>query len=146
MKHEPIFDWDNDTKTAVCVLTDGKDSYVGEAICHPDDYDMASEKTGYEIAFRRAKINALRGYRDQLKTSLKTLNQFYYTINRSKSFNEKSYENRMLQRQIRMTTFDLETTNEMIATEQQSLMAYIKEKDKFYSLVRTNRKIKANSN
>ena len=74
MKNEPIFNWDAETGTAACILSDGKKIFTGLAQCHPDDIDMASEKTGCEIAFKRAKINALREYRDELKASLKALN------------------------------------------------------------------------
>jgi queuine/archaeosine tRNA-ribosyltransferase len=98
-------------------VSDGEKVFSGSARCHPDDTDMMSEKTGCEIALRRAKINTLKGYRDELKIALNTLNHLYYSMNKSKRFNEKSYENRMLQRRIRQITFDLATTKEMIASE-----------------------------
>ena len=143
MKNEPIFNWDEETNVASCILSDGNKVFTGFAQCHPDDIDMSSEKTGCEIALRRAKINALRGYRDELKTKLSALNQLYYSMNTSKRFNEKSYENRMLQRQIRQINFDLATTKEMIAGEELSLRAYIKSKDVFYTQTRKRRQ-KAN--
>lgn len=59
---------------------------------------MMSEKTGCEIAFRRAKIEVLKSYRDELKIKLEALRQLYYSMNQSNKFNEKSYENKMLQR------------------------------------------------
>ena len=139
MKHEPIFNWDEDAGVASCILSDGEKVFTGFAQCHPDDRDMSSEKTGCEIAFRRARINALRGYRDELKIKLKALNQLFYSMNRSYKFNEKSYENKMLQRQIRMIDFDLTTTKEMIATEEQSLRQYLSDKDKFYTKTRIRR-------
>ena len=117
MKHEPIFNWDEETGISSCILSDGEKIYTGFAQCHPDDSDMKGQKTGCEIAFRRARINALRGYRDELKIQLKVLNQLYYSMNISYRFNEKSYENKMLQRQIRQINFDLATAKEMIATE-----------------------------
>lgn len=143
MKNEPIFNWDEETSVASCILSDGNKVFTGFAQCHPDDIDMSSEKTGCEIALRRAKINALRGYRDELKTKLSALNQLYYSMNASKRFNEKSYENKMLQRQIRQINFDLATTKEMIAGEKLSLRAYIKSKDVFYTQTRKRRQ-KAN--
>ena len=149
MKHEPIFNWDEDAGVASCILSDGEKVFTGFAQCHPDDKDMSSEKTGCEIAFRRARINALRGYRDELKIKLKALNQLFYSMNRSYRFNEKSYENKMLQRQIRMIDFDLTTTKEMIATEEQSLRQYLSDKDKFYTktrIRRIERAKKANNN
>ena len=145
MKNEPIFHWDEETGVSSCILSDGERVYTGFAHCHPDDEDMKGEKTGCEIALRRAKIAALRGYRDELKIRLSALNQYYYSINKSHKFNEKSYENKMLQRQIRQINFDLDTTKEMIATEELSLRAYIKSKDVFYTQTRKRRQ-KANIN
>ena len=144
MKHEPIFNWDEETGVASCILSDGEKVYTGFAQCHPDDEDMKGQKTGCEIAFRRARINALRGYRDELKIQLKALDQLYHSMNISYRFNEKSYENKMLQRQIRMINFDLATTKEMIAGEEQNLIAYIKSKDVFYVQTRKRRQ-KANN-
>ena len=144
MKNEPIFNWDEETGISSCIVSDGEKVYTGFAQCHPDDEDMKGQKTGCEIAFRRARINTLRGYRDELKIQLKALNQLYYSMNKSAKFNEKSYENKMLQRQIRMINFDLATTKEMIATEQENLRTYIKEKDEFYNKTRMRRK-KANN-
>lgn len=146
MKHEPIFSWDEETGTAYCILTDYQTRfYSGMAQCHPDDADMKSKKTGEEIAFKRAKINALRGYRDELKIKLKTLNELYYSINQSNKFNSKSYETKMLLRKIRLTTFDLATVRDMITVEQQSLNSLIQKKEEFYNKVRSNRR-KGNDN
>ena len=139
MKNEPILSWDAETGVASCILTDGEKYFVGTAVCHEDDADMCSEKTGTEIAIRRANIKALRVYRDELKIKLKALNQLYFSINKSKKFNEKSYENRMLQRQIRLIKNDLESIKETIASEEQSLRKYIVEKDAFYKITRTRR-------
>lgn len=144
MKNEPIFHWDETSGKAACIVSDGEKVYTGFAQCHPDDRDMTSEKTGCEIALRRAKINALRGYRDELKIRLSALNQYYHSMNMSHRFNEKSYENKMLQRQIRQIKFDLDTTKEMIAGEELSLRAYIKSKDVFYTQTRKRRQ-KANN-
>ena len=140
MKHEPIFSWDEEQGLASCILTDGKQVYTGIAQCHPEDVDMMSEKTGCEIAFKRAKIEALRALRDELKIRLSTLKQLYHSMNISHRFNEKSYENKMLQRQIRSINFDLTTTKEIIASEEQNLREYLKNKDEFYVKIRRMRK------
>ena len=144
MKNEPIFTWDEDKLMASCIITDRNQTFIGIAQCHPDDADMSSEKTGCEIAFRRAKINALRCFRDELVITLKAYNQLYYSMNQSKQFNPNSYENRMLQRKIRMTNFDLTTTKEILASEEQSLRAYIKSKDVFYTQTRKRRQMAKN--
>lgn len=98
---------------------------------------MKSERTGCELAFRRAKLQYLRTIRDaDLKPGLAALKQLYYTMKHSSKFNEFSYENKMLQRQIRLIEFDLATVKEMIAYEYQGISDYIKGKDKVYKKIR----------
>lgn len=137
-KYKPEFTWDSETGTAVCVLKDDKNRvFIGEATCHPNDTDMMSERTGCELAFRRAKLQYYRTVRDaELRPALGALKQLYYSMKHSSNFNEKSYENKMLQRQIRLTEFDLATANEMIAYEYQGITDYIKGKDKLYQKIR----------
>lgn len=56
-KYTPEFTWDEETGIAICIITDDKQrTFIGEATCHPDDTDMRSERTGCELAFRRAKL------------------------------------------------------------------------------------------
>ena len=141
-KRIPDIHWDAETHTATCVLTDTYDKkYIGVAVCHPDDEDMSSEKTGCEIAFRRAQIEYIKSYRDGIKYELRGLKQLYYSMNRSKYFNPKSYENIMIQRQIRLREFDLAMAKEMLAAAQEELMVFINEKEKLYKRIRFNRKV-----
>lgn len=139
MKREPLFGWDEATGTASCLLTDGERYYTGIAYCHPDDRDMMSEKTGYEIALRRAEIKALKDYVKELKLKLSALNQLYYSMKHSTKFNETSYENKMLQRQIRLLETDIEEIKIQINDNMAILKAYIAGKDIFYKLTRERR-------
>lgn len=141
MKKMPEFEWDKDERTMHCCIYDAKGRVAyGSAICHEEDADMMSEKTGAEIAFRRAKIQQLCIERDQdLKPRLAALNQLYYSMQHSSNFNPNSYENRMLQRQIRLINFDLTTIKEKLAYERENLKDLINEKDKFYQQVRKHR-------
>lgn len=139
MKRQPIFEWDEESGIASCILTDGQHYYVGTAQCHTEDKDMQSEKTGCEIAFKRARIKTWQGYKDELKIKLAALNQLYYSMKHSTHFNENSYENKMLQRQINLIKFDLDTVKEIIDNEQKDLRDYIKDKDIFYNKVREKR-------
>lgn len=66
MKREPAFSWDPETGSALCLLFNKNDTYIGTAFCSPEDKDMMSEKTGCEIAYHRALIAALRARRDDL--------------------------------------------------------------------------------
>jgi hypothetical protein len=62
-------------------------------------------------------------------------------MNRSKHFNPKSYENIMLQRQIKLKKSDLATIKEMLTTAQENLRWYVDEKEKLYKKLRFNRKV-----
>ena len=143
MKQEPIFNWDPEEGVASCIIKYKNQTFCGVATCHKEDRDMMSEKTGMEIAYRRAAIDYFKYVRDmELKPALKALKQLYYTMKHSTHFNPKSYENSKLQRHIRMYEFDLETINELIADERKSLKDYIDKKDEFYKKTRIGRQIK----
>lgn len=143
MKQEPIFNWDPEEGVASCIIKYKNQTFCGVAMCHEEDKDMMSEKTGMEIAYRRATIDYLKYVRDmELKPALKALKQLYYTMKHSTHFNPKSYENSKLQRHIRMYEFDLETINELIINERKNLKDYIDKKDEFYKKTRISRQIR----
>lgn len=143
MKQEPIFNWDPEEGVASCIIKYKNQTFCGVAMCHEEDKDMMSEKTGMEIAYRRATIDYLKYVRDmELKPALKALKQLYYTMKHSTHFNPNSYENSKLQRHIRMYEFDLETINELIVNERKNLKDYIDKKDEFYKKTRISRQIR----
>ena len=143
MKQEPIFNWDPEEGVASCIIKYKNQTFCGVAMCHEEDKDMMSEKTGMEIAYRRATIDYLKYVRDmELKPALKALKQLYYTMKHSTHFNPNSYENSKLQRHIRMYEFDLETINELIINERKNLKDYIDKKDEFYKKTRISRQIR----
>lgn len=139
---EPVITWDETTKEAKCIINSNYGEIIGIAKCHPDDYDLGNELTGCYIASQRALIKAMKLYKMDLKSQLFSLNQLYYSMKHSNKFNEKSYENKMLQRFINSLKNDLNTVNQEIATNQENLRIYIHEKDKFYNQIRENRKEK----
>lgn len=130
--------FDEETRTTYCYITDEKGRIsIGEAICHETDADMMSWRTGEEIAFRRAKIHYLQTVRScDLKPALAALKHLYGCMAHSTKFNPNSYENSMLQRQIRLLEFDLTTNKEMIAYERKNLKDYIDGKEKIYQRIR----------
>ena len=140
MKKEPVFTYINGQTT--CVLHDGT---IGIAKCHPDDMDMANARTGQEIAYRRAEINAYKKYKDNIKIRLSALNQLYYSMNQSKHFNPKSYENKILQRQIHFLEDDLATVNDALTTLTEDLKDFLQKKDNFYKQIRKNRQHRKNT-
>ena len=140
MKREPEFYFDENEGISYCVIgTKADDVFVGTAKCHPDDRDFMSEKTGCEIALRRAEIEALRSYRKELKIGLAALKQLYYSSNHSKNFNPKSYEAKMLFRQINQKVEDIDTVKEIIKERKQELKKLIDDKDTFYQVTRKHR-------
>lgn len=141
----PQFIWEKETGYAACMLTDnnGK-TYFGSAQCSEVDRDMMSEKTGCEIALMRATIEALRARRDELKAELRSLNQLYYSVNKSKRYNPTGYMETMLNHQIKFIQDDLNYNKEEITRYQQKLMNYINDKDSFYKRIRHNRKVQNN--
>ena len=141
---EPICKWDADNGIAYCTIFDADGhAHEGKAVCAADDADMMNEKTGMEIAYRRAEIKAYKAYKYKIKNKLEALNQLYYSMKHSKKFNPKSYENIMLQRQIHLCNDDLDTANNIISTAQLDLKIYIKAKDELYKQFRELRRSKA---
>ena len=57
----------------------------------------------------------------------------------SKKYNKKSYENRMLYRQIKNLEEDLKLTKDLIKNYKESLNKYIKEKDERFKQIRAHR-------
>ena len=139
-KIKPIFHYDKETGCSTCVIETKYGKFSGTACCHPNDMDMASEKVGCEIAYSRAAIDSLKYERDNvIKPSLKALKQLYYSMNRSKKFNPKSYEYKMLKRQIECWEFDLAVIGDMIDTERIWIRDYINTKEALYQNIRANR-------
>lgn len=138
--NKPKFEWYEEDRQAICTLHTKYGVFKGIASCHPDDEDMMSEKVGCEIAYSRAAIASLKYERDYvIKPSLKALKQLYYSMNRSKKFNPKSYEYKMLKRQIECWEFDLLTVSDMIDTEKAWIREYINTKEALYQNIRANR-------
>lgn len=142
---KPIFEWQNDTKLATCkIIINNSIELQGQAICHPDDFDFANEKTGCDIANSRALIKLYKWYKNnEVIPQLKAFQNFYKSIKDSKYFNSKSYENKMLQRQIRSLENELAIVNDFIADEKEMLDDYIEKKDNFYQRVRSMRRVQA---
>ena len=139
-KRQPYYDWNKEEGIATCILFDGQTPFIGVAKCHPDDVDFQSEKTGMIIAESRAEINALQHYKNNvLKPGLDALNQLYYSINLSKQYNKKSYESKMLYRQIEMKKKDIEVIKEILDQRKKELKQFIDDKDEFYKTVKKNR-------
>ena len=124
----------------MCIIETKNKTFVGTAYCAESDRDMMSEKVGCEIAYRRAIIKCLNSHKDELKIKIAALQEYYYTMNKSKYFDKTSYPIRRLNRQIELLTDELETTKELVKKEQDFLKHYMEDKAEFYTKIRNNRK------
>lgn len=141
-KIEIKYRFDEETKATTCTIWDKVTDryYTGVAFCHQDDLDMCSEHTGQEIAYRRAEIQLLQQCRSDVKFELKSLKQLFYSINMSKYYNSKSYENRAIRRQIKIKESELEGLTNAVYDRKEALKQFIDSKDEFYKAIRANRK------
>lgn len=133
---QPEFTWDEQRGIATCTLFYKNKKFIGFANCHEFDADMKSEKTGTQLAIWRAEIKYYKHIKNnEILPSLQALKHLYSTMKNSKKFNENSYENKRLQKQIQNYEFDLKAINHELIVIQESIMNYIKEKDKFYKKI-----------
>jgi hypothetical protein len=137
MNKQPEYFWNETNGIAFCTIYYDKYSFTGEAQCHPDDRDMMSKLTGQTIAEMRATIKYLRFIRDcELQPQLKALKQLYYSINHSKYFNPKSYEAKMLYRQINHINEDLKENKYLIDLTKSQLETYLITKERDHKQLR----------
>lgn len=135
---EPIFKYEDGH--AICIAEDkmGR-KFIGEAWCAPEDQDMESKLVGSSIAEFRAQIAAATTYRNDLRLKLSALNQLLYSMNHSSKFNPKSYEAKMLYRQIKITKEDLDIAIHQLAVLKLNLFEYLNNKEELYKAIRKKR-------
>ena len=125
--------------SSLCTITINNHTFVGTAQCADADRDMMSEKTGCEIAHRRAAIYALRHERETIKSELMGLKKYYHTVYRSKYYQENGYMENMLKRQIEFQEDRLNYVKDLLDYNRESLKNYLTNKAAFYAQVRKNR-------
>lgn len=140
MKNKNNYLFDPDTGVATYIYEYEGQYFTGIAHCSPEDKDMQNEYTGIWIAQLRAEIKLLQYRRNELKHRLTALNQYYYSVNKSKKYDSHGYMENMLQHQIKNTQEELENTKSDLKDCQHFLREYIKSKDDFYKAVRKQRK------
>ena len=120
-----------------CYLTYKGMIFYGEAKCHPDDYDMCSERTGYFIAETRANLQKLRWCRDyEVMPMVKHYRHFYDCLSHSSKFNKDSYEAHMILKELKKWEYELQEIRLIIKEERDYLRNYIAEKDHLYHRIR----------
>lgn len=133
--------WNEETNTAIvsCETLNGE-ILSASAICHPDDADMCSRQTGNIIAEFRLLIKCHQYEKNNiLRPQLKILYHLKSIYERDPNYNEYSYENKMLRKQIRIVEKEIEDTKEDIENIRKELKDFIDCKDSFYRKVRKHR-------
>jgi transcriptional regulator NrdR family protein len=140
----PDIVWNEELGVASCYLTDKyENTFVGTAVCHPDEADFKSEKIGCEIACARAEIDYLRYVKNyEIAKEIKTLKHFLSTIEQSKKYNPDLYENKMLRKAIENKELEYESVKEMINQKENSLNDYLKTKAVLHEKLRKMRAAK----
>lgn len=132
--------WNPDDKQASCIIREGNEVFYGTAWCHPDDKDMANENTGTSYAIMRANIKMLQHKKNNVyRPSLKALKHLQSCMEISTHYNSKSYEAKMLQRQINYYEDMITITEKMIDDIREELKSTIDKKDEFYKKIRKAR-------
>ena len=134
------FFWDTDQRVCTCILTAHGTEFCGTAICHPNDEDMKSTRTGEIIAFNRAYIKYIQYMRNtQINPMLKVLTDLYKNMASSHRFNPKSFEAIQLYKEIKGYEESKRVINQLIKDTREYLKTYIDEKDKFYQRMRKSK-------
>lgn len=115
--------------------------FIGKAVCHTDDLDFESERTGLCIAEARAQIKVMKFKRNfELKPKIAAITHLLNTMERSTKYNENSYESKMIRRQLHTLKKQLTTINNDIDEEEKYLNEYITQKEKLYQKLRGRNK------
>lgn len=114
-KDHTKFNWEEDLGYAQCYIYYKNQVFEGDALCHKDDIEHKSRTVGESLAQFRATRDYLAWVRDnEVLPQLKALNQLYYSMKHSTQFNPKSYEAKMLFRQIRQKEEDIKSIKQLI--------------------------------
>jgi len=94
---------------------------------------------GFHIAKTRAEIKAFKHCIRIAKTELGALTHYYSVIKKSKRFDSKGYEAKMLYRQLAQKQELIDVFKDQIKGMEQDLENYIKDKDEYHKKLRQAR-------
>ena len=108
MKQKTDYSYDEKTGKSTFSIYDNNITITASAQCAPEDKDIQSPFFGVDLAETRAWRKYYAYIREnRIKPQLNVLKQLYYTMKHSTQFNPKSYEAKMLFRQIKFQEEDL---------------------------------------
>lgn len=126
-----------DLHKTICLLRLGNDPQIfyGEAICHPHDYDMESDKTGEAIAFKRAILQMDNQCITSLRHDLALFNHYKDIFQR----NGGKHAIRIINRIYKETEQILDSMIAARTENKVDLKDYTAKKNNFYIKIRENR-------
>ena len=130
------YEWDADYGIAECWIRDGDCKFYGHAVCHPDDDDFMSERTGCYIAEVRAGIKRLKWKRREAKLQLKTLKTLYRDMLDRSDINPDGLEMHYFNKRINEIAQTIAEIEQDIRFEESYLADYIANKDIMYQKIR----------
>ena len=99
MRYEIIeYGYDKDAKKASVGIKTKYGIFLGVCKAHPEDFDIASEFTGCEIAERKAYIKALKALCRSIAAEIKVLEDLHKRLACCRDFNYNSFEARQLRK------------------------------------------------
>lgn len=112
---KPDVKWNEDTQTAEYTIYYKDMTFTGKTSVRP-----GQRSYGENVGINIAQCKALRKYlryviNHELKPGLYALKRYYYSINKSKQYNENSYEAKMLKRQIKGWELDIQAVKDEIS-------------------------------
>lgn len=109
---------------------------IGSTYCHEEDKEFSSNLVGEHIAYQRAFIKVCKLVKLDLLSRQAAMNELYYAINKSKHFNKKSYEAKMIFRKINQYKTTISQLTDLIKNTQDELKEYIDEKTNQHRLLK----------
>ena len=129
MKYEIIdCGYDKDIKKAWVSIKTKYGLFLGVCKAHPEDYDIASEFTGCEIAERKAYMKALKAHCKAISMEIKTLEDLHKRISCCKDFNYNSFEARQIRKIIYEKKEELSSYNNIIERYRAGIENYLQNK------------------
>lgn len=134
------FSYDPETHTTTCKRLIHNKAYIGQARCHPNDYEFESKLVGEHYAYTRSMVQELCENRDALVAELKALRHLYNILEQNPRVHYDSIECYTIRRQIKLLERDIDDIKQLIRVTKKDLREMIAAKDAFYDKVRALRK------
>lgn len=134
------FSYDPETHTTTCKRLIHNKAYIGQARCHPNDYEFESKLVGEHYAYTRSMVQELCENRDALVAELKALRHLYNILEQNPRVHYDSIECYTIRRQMKLLERDIDDTKQLIRVTKKDMREMIAAKDAFYDKVRALRK------